>query len=171
MGGGHERRGASPLHDSGACFTIGMLGDVMGSPQDVHYMKGRTQGGRSPRSRKRRASSPRPIRQGGHSECLLLPSQRAFGAPARREPCCLVCSLALCEGGGFGRATCHLHPPVNINALLPTLRQLARSALLGRKSIGSQCGKCPGEVSDRRPGPPSTPTDYTEHLSLATSSS
>ena len=57
----------------------------MGSPQDVHYMKGRTQGGRLPRSRKRRASSPRPIRQGGHSECLLLPSQRAFGARGRRE--------------------------------------------------------------------------------------
>ena len=57
----------------------------MGSPQDVHYMKGRTQGGRSPRSRKRRASSPRPIRQGGHSECLLLPSQRAFGADGRER--------------------------------------------------------------------------------------
>ena len=57
----------------------------MGSPQDVHYMKGRTQGGRLPRSRKRRASSPRPIRQGGHSECLLLPSQRAFGADGRER--------------------------------------------------------------------------------------
>ena len=30
------------------------------------------------------------------------------------------------QAGGFGRATCHLHPPVNINALLPTLHQLAR---------------------------------------------